>query len=399
MVETWTGDVDCVVFLQTIEHVQDPGAVLERLRELVGPGGVAYVSTPNVLTLAPAGAERSGNPWHVREYQPDEYRALCERHFAHVDLLGLFHARRLRAHQLAIEHAGWDAIHARLRDHQAVLRPLHAGDLRARLRACAATGSSARSTCSPSCGHDAARRAGARPAHPHALRRGLRDVAVRRGVAVGGDRHVLPAAARRARRGARPRHAVGDAGARRPARGAGRARPLRAFLREIRPASHALDLGRRPTPGERAALEHSAAAYAAAADARRPAASGARWRAHATWTSAATHADPAAAGHRRAACGSSSRPASRRTGRGPARGAAGFWLPECAHAPWLDPLLEEAGRARGLRRPHRRARRAAAAAALRRRARCSSRSTARCSSSCGARTATRRAAPTATRTG
>ena len=24
----------------------------------------------------------------------------------------------------------------------------------------------------------------------------------------------------------------------------------------------------------------------------------------------------------------------------------GFWLPECAHAPWLDPLLEEAGRAR-----------------------------------------------------
>jgi len=21
----------------------------------------------------------------------------------------------------------------------------------------------------------------------------------------------------------------------------------------------------------------------------------------------------------------------------------GFWLPECAHAPWLDPLLEEAG--------------------------------------------------------
>ena len=114
MVETWTGDVDCVVFLQTIEHVQDPGAVLDRLRELVGPGGVAYVSTPNVLTLAPAGAERSGNPWHVREYRPEEYRELCERHFAHVELVGLFHARRLRAHQWAIEHAGWDAVHARL---------------------------------------------------------------------------------------------------------------------------------------------------------------------------------------------------------------------------------------------------------------------------------------------
>jgi SAM-dependent methyltransferase len=114
MIELWDGDVDCVVFLQTIEHVQEPDAVLERVRELVGPNGVAYVSTPNVLTLAPKGAERSGNPWHVREYKPAEYRALCERHFGSVDLLGLFHARKLRAHQFAIEHLGWDAIHARL---------------------------------------------------------------------------------------------------------------------------------------------------------------------------------------------------------------------------------------------------------------------------------------------
>jgi SAM-dependent methyltransferase len=114
MIETWTGDVDCVVFLQTIEHVRDPDAVLARLRDIIGPDGVAYVSTPNVLTLAPKGAERSGNPWHVREYRPDEYRALCARHFGRVDLLGLFHARKLRVHQLAIERAGWDAIHRRL---------------------------------------------------------------------------------------------------------------------------------------------------------------------------------------------------------------------------------------------------------------------------------------------
>jgi SAM-dependent methyltransferase len=114
MLELWRGDVDCVVFLQTIEHVQDPDAVMDHVRELIGPSGVAYVSTPNVLTLAPEGADRSGNPWHVREYRAHEYRALCERHFASVDLLGVFHARRLRLHQWAIEHAGWDAVHARL---------------------------------------------------------------------------------------------------------------------------------------------------------------------------------------------------------------------------------------------------------------------------------------------
>jgi SAM-dependent methyltransferase len=113
MVELWQGDVDCVVFLQTIEHIQDPDAMLAHVHDLVAPGGVAYISTPNVLTLAPKGAERSGNPWHVREYKPDEYRALCERHFGRVDLLGLFHARKLRAHELALR-AGWDRIHMAL---------------------------------------------------------------------------------------------------------------------------------------------------------------------------------------------------------------------------------------------------------------------------------------------
>ena len=62
MLEIWTGDVDCVVFLQTIEHVQDPDAVMAHVRELIGPAGVAYVSTPNVLTLAPEGRRALGQP-------------------------------------------------------------------------------------------------------------------------------------------------------------------------------------------------------------------------------------------------------------------------------------------------------------------------------------------------
>ena len=114
MVETYDEPCDAVVFLQTIEHVQDPGAVLGRFKALIGPDGVAYVSTPNVLTLAPKGAERSGNPWHVREYRPEEFAELCRAHFSRVQLLGLHHARRLRVHELAIRHAGWDSVHARL---------------------------------------------------------------------------------------------------------------------------------------------------------------------------------------------------------------------------------------------------------------------------------------------
>jgi SAM-dependent methyltransferase len=105
---------DAVVFLQTIEHVQEPAAVLEHFRHLLAPGGVAYVSTPNVLTLAPPGQPKSGNPWHIREYRAAEFEALCRSVFERVELWGLFHARKLRVHELALR-LGWDRVHAALR--------------------------------------------------------------------------------------------------------------------------------------------------------------------------------------------------------------------------------------------------------------------------------------------
>jgi SAM-dependent methyltransferase len=112
--ETFAEPCDAVVFLQTIEHVPDPDAVLEHFKAQLRPGGTAYVSTPNLLTLAPEGAEKSGNPWHVKEYRPEEFRSLCEAHFGSVELLGLFHARKLRVHELALRHARWDDVHAKL---------------------------------------------------------------------------------------------------------------------------------------------------------------------------------------------------------------------------------------------------------------------------------------------
>jgi 2-polyprenyl-3-methyl-5-hydroxy-6-metoxy-1,4-benzoquinol methylase len=115
LVETFgePSSYDAVVFLQTIEHVHDPVAVLNHARSILAPGGTAYISTPNVLTLAPAGAERSENPWHLKEYRAGEFRALCEFVFGQVELLGLFHARKLRAHALALR-LGWDSLHQRL---------------------------------------------------------------------------------------------------------------------------------------------------------------------------------------------------------------------------------------------------------------------------------------------
>ncbi len=115
VVETFgaPGSFDAVVFLQTIEHVGDPAAVLSHFARILRPGGAAYVSTPNLLTLAPVGAAKSDNPWHLREYRAEEFAELCRGTFPRVEMLGLFHAGKLRTHALALR-LGWDRVHRRL---------------------------------------------------------------------------------------------------------------------------------------------------------------------------------------------------------------------------------------------------------------------------------------------
>jgi SAM-dependent methyltransferase len=117
LAEDYEGPCDAVVFLQTIEHVHEPGRLCDRI---AAAAPRAYISTPNRLTLAPPGARKSGNPWHLREYTREEFQALLEPHFARVELLGVFHARKLRLHELALR-AGWDRVHRALR----ITRPFY----------------------------------------------------------------------------------------------------------------------------------------------------------------------------------------------------------------------------------------------------------------------------------
>jgi SAM-dependent methyltransferase len=115
MIERFGEPASCeaVTFLQTIEHVPNPQDALLHFRSLLTPGGSAYISTPNLLTIAPAGAEKSDNPWHIKEYLAHEFRELCESVFDSVELYGLYHARRLRLHGLALSY-GWDRVHRTL---------------------------------------------------------------------------------------------------------------------------------------------------------------------------------------------------------------------------------------------------------------------------------------------
>jgi len=115
-----------------------------------------------------------------------------------------------------------------------------------------------------------------------------------------------------------------------------------AFLREIRPASHALDL-EAADDAVAASLERSAATYAAAADAlERRGDLLAAFAPHVSWTSAATHAVlPLLATGTGVRLQLRTGIAAHRERFGEWEG--GFWLPECAHAAWLDDMLEEAG--------------------------------------------------------
>ena len=107
MVEEFDEPMDAVVFLQTIEHIHEPEKLLA---QIAGVAPIAYISTPNRLTLAGPDAEKSENPWHLVEYDIGQYRELLAPHFSSVEVLGLFHARKLKVHETAIR-LGWDRFH------------------------------------------------------------------------------------------------------------------------------------------------------------------------------------------------------------------------------------------------------------------------------------------------
>ena len=122
-------------------------------------------------------------------------------------------------------------------------------------------------------------------------------------------------------------------------RAGGVAERFRAFLSDLRERSHALDLEAHPELA--GPLEHSLGRYRWAADAFDGDLAG-RLAPHVRWTSAATHAVlPLLATD--AGVRLQVRTGVEAFGARFGRWGGGFWLPECAHDPALDPLLEEAG--------------------------------------------------------
>ena len=74
---------DLVVSFQVIEHIKDDRLFLKEIHRVLRPGGTALLTTPNRrLTL-------TRNPWHIREYLPEELEVLAKDIFSEVTVKGI----------------------------------------------------------------------------------------------------------------------------------------------------------------------------------------------------------------------------------------------------------------------------------------------------------------------
>lgn len=74
---------DLVVSFQVIEHLDDPSVYLDAIAASMRSDGTALITTPNLV-------QSDGvNPFHVHEYEASELKKLLERHFGHVEMLGV----------------------------------------------------------------------------------------------------------------------------------------------------------------------------------------------------------------------------------------------------------------------------------------------------------------------
>ncbi len=74
---------DTVVSFQVIEHIENDKLFLEEIYRVLKPGGKAIISTPNINHTL------SRNPWHVREYTPQQLIDLSKSIFDKVEAKGV----------------------------------------------------------------------------------------------------------------------------------------------------------------------------------------------------------------------------------------------------------------------------------------------------------------------
>lgn len=84
-----------VIAFELIEHLANPEALLEESRRILAHDGLFCVSTPNAAYYAASRGTAGPNPFHAREYDLAEFRALLSRHYPSIAIFGQSHAPAL----------------------------------------------------------------------------------------------------------------------------------------------------------------------------------------------------------------------------------------------------------------------------------------------------------------
>ncbi len=76
--------IDAAVCFEVIEHLAEQETLLEEIRRVLRPDGLLAISTPNRIYYTEE--RKEVNPFHVREFNFDEFLTLLKRSFAHVEI-------------------------------------------------------------------------------------------------------------------------------------------------------------------------------------------------------------------------------------------------------------------------------------------------------------------------
>jgi ubiquinone/menaquinone biosynthesis C-methylase UbiE len=75
---------DVVIMLQMIEHLENPGPLLQEIARVLKKGGMLLVSTVNKKESL------SDNPFHLHEFDRDELEVVLREYFTQVEMSGLY---------------------------------------------------------------------------------------------------------------------------------------------------------------------------------------------------------------------------------------------------------------------------------------------------------------------
>lgn len=80
------GSFDLVAAFEVIEHLEDWHGFLQEIRRVLAPAGRLIVSTPNKLYYTESRGKAGANPFHVHEFEFEEFASELKSVFAHVSL-------------------------------------------------------------------------------------------------------------------------------------------------------------------------------------------------------------------------------------------------------------------------------------------------------------------------